>query len=309
MMRTLLTAFLVAGVLAHPAAQRAANTFVGSTPCDESIRRILSIPREAKAELIEWELTLDEPATSRGSASYHLRYKFGPTRPNQPGLDATAPMLERRGKWRVEPRTQAQARVVLDNGLSLLKVSDTLLHALAADGRLMVGTGGWSYTLSRRDALERDVEARLVATDPGDPDRTTSRAGGESVMGIFDGRTPCQGIARELGVAARPGCWKAKWRLTLFQDAKTRQPTTYRLEGTLYGLRSREGSWRITRGTSASPDAEVYELAAVNGESTGLLLKGDDRVLFFLDRERRPLTGNARNAYTLDRRVFSGPPR
>jgi len=27
-------------------------------------------------------------------------------------------------------------------------------------------------------------------------------------------------------------------------------------------------------------------------------------VLFFLDRNRRPMTGNARNAYTLDRRSF-----
>ena len=78
-------------------------------------------------------------------------------------------------------------------------------------------------------------------------------------------------------------------------------PTTYRLEGTLYRPRVREGSWRIGRGAAGLPDAEVYELAPADGESAAALLKGDDRVLFFLDRNRRPLTGNARLAYTLDR--------
>ena len=304
MTRFVLAALLTVASVAEPAAQPRTTVFVGSTPCGEGIRTVLTIPREADAELIEWELTLVDPADTRGAATYHLRYRFGPTRPNQPGLDATATSLERRGTWRVaaNARRQPTAGVVaLDNGLSLLKVSDTILHALAPDGSLMVGNGGWSYTLSRRDAVEKDVDTRLVAADTGDPDRTTSRATGPTVFGIFDGRTPCQGIARDLGVAARPGCWKAKWRLTLLHDPKTRQPTTYRLEGTLYGSRPREGSWRIVRGAPALPDADVYVLGPVNGESPALLLKGDDRVLFFLDRNRRPLTGNARNAYTLDR--------
>ena len=280
------------------------RVFVGSTPCAEALRTLLAIPGDAKAELIEWELTLAEAAQPRGAATYHLRYKFGQTRPNQPGLDATAASLERRGSWRLEQaarRQPATGVVVLDNGLSLLKVSDTILHAAAPDGSLMAGTGGWSYTLNRRDAVEQDVDPRLVAADPGDPDRTTSRATGPTVLGIFDGRTPCQGIAREIGAAARPGCGKAKWRLTLFQDPTTRQPTTYRLEGNVYASRPREGTWRIGRGATGLADAEVYELAPPNGELPALLLKGDDRVLFFLDRNRRPLTGNARNAYTLDR--------
>ena len=305
MTRLVLALSLAVASSVEPVSQPGTTVFVGSTPCGEAIRTILAIPREAKAELIEWELTLEEAAGARAPATYHLRYKFGRTRPNQPGLDADAPSLERRGGWRLDaaPQLRPARLVVLDNGLSLLKVSDTVLHALARDGSLMSGNGGWSYSLSRRDAVEPDVELRLVAADPGDPDRTTSRATGPTVLGIFDGRTPCQGIARELGVAARPGCGKAKWRLTLFHDATTRRPTSYRLEGTVDALRPREGSWRITRGASGLPDAEVYELAAANDESPARLLKVGDRVLFFLDRNRRPLTGNARTAYTLDRRV------
>jgi hypothetical protein len=305
MQRLLLAAILAGASFSGPAVVSRSTVFVGSTPCDESIRTILGIPREANAELIEWELTLEEAADARAGATYHLRYKFGPTRANQPGLDSTAPTLERSGSWRIETPAEGQraaAVVTLEKGLSLLKVSDTILHVLAPDRTLMVGNGGWSYTLSRRDAVERPVDSGLAAADSGDPARTTSHETGPSVLAIFDGRTPCQGIAREIGIAARPGCWKAKWRLTLLQDPKTRQPTVYRLEGTLYRSVPREGAWRITRGSRALPDAEVYELAPANGESPVLLLKGDDRVLFFLDRNRHPLTGTAGNAYTLDRR-------
>jgi len=281
------------------------RVFVGSTPCGESIRTLLGVPRDVNADLIEWELTLNDPGESGARSTYDLRYRVGMTVPNQPGLGSAARRLERRGTWRVGTgiRSQPAATVVeLDGAVSFVKVSDTILHVLEPDRRLMVGDGGWSYSLSRRDAAEPAVDAALAAADSGDGPRTTSRATGPSVFGIFDGRTPCQGIARELGVPARPGCWKAKWRLTLFHDPKTHQPTTYRLEGTVYGRRPREGRWQIAKAIPARTDAEVYELAAPNGEAQVLLLKGDDRVLFFLDRERRPLTGNAGSAYTLDRR-------
>ena len=283
------------------------SVFVGSTPCDETVRELLGIPRDANAELIEWELTFDQAVNATPSGTYQLRYRYGRTRPNQPGLDADAQRLERRGSWRIDARTVTSLGapiLKLDGAMSLMRVGESVLHVVAPDGTLMSGNGGWSYTLSRRDAVEKDVPADLVAADRGDPDRTTSRATGPAVFGIFDGRTPCQGIARELGVTARPGCAKAKWRLTLFRDPATHQPTTYTLEGSLYGLRRREGSWRVTRGIPVLPAAEVYELAPVNGEAPGLLLKASDRVLFFLDRERRPLTGNARFGYTLDRRSF-----
>jgi hypothetical protein len=303
MRRLAVTALLAAVSLSEPAAASLSTVFVGSTPCDETIRRLLDIPPAANAELIEWELSLSEGEQGASSGSYELRFRFGRTRPNQPGLDEDAARRERRGTWRIDAWTlrPAAAIVKLDAGVSLLKVGDSILHVLETNGSLMAGNGGWSYTLSRRDAGETKIAASLAAADSGDPPRTTSRATGPSVSGIFDGRTPCQGIARELSIAARPGCSKAKWRLTLFHDPKTHEPTTYRLEGTLYRSQPREGSWRITEGIPGLPGSEVYELAPVNGESQVLLLKGDDRVLFLLGRDRRPLTGNAANAYTLDR--------
>ena len=174
MRRFAITALLAAVSFSQPAAA-AGNVFVGSTPCNENIRGLLDIPLDANAELIEWELSLSEAGQNSASGTYELRFRFGKTRPNQPGLDDDAPTRERRGTWRIETETlqqQAAAIVKLDGGVSLRKVGDTILHLVEADGRLMAGNGGWSYTLSRRDAVEKNVPATLAAADPGDAPRT-----------------------------------------------------------------------------------------------------------------------------------------
>ena len=111
------------------------------------------------------------------------------------------------------------------------------------------------------------------------------------------------GIARELAAAVRPGCWKLKWRVTLFQDPRSDEPTTYKVEGTLYGSNAREGQWRTRRGAMDDPSAMVYELLPNSQHRRILLSKGDDNVLFLLDQSRRPLVGTAQNTCTLDRRT------
>jgi hypothetical protein len=290
------------------ASQRAATdpaihgVFVGSTPCGGAVSAMLGIPPEAKAELIEWKLTLYQSRDAQ-SAAYHLRWSYGPTVPNQPGLSRNAPANERRGTWRI--RTDSASRVTTYElgGISLLEVSRDVVHLLAADRSLLIGDGGWSYTLTRETALEPKVDPALVATDAGGESRTISPASiGPTVFGVFEGRTPCQRIARELGAAVRPGCSKLKWRVTLYQHPQSRQPSTYKVEGTLYGSGTREGTWQIQRGTPDDAGRTVYTLQPAAGQRNLLLLKGDDNVLFFLDSGRRPLTGTAGNSYTLDRR-------
>jgi hypothetical protein len=313
MMRVaLITAALAwSTTVAHPLSLAAGKTqptvlgtFVGTTPCDDAIRSLLQLPVDAKADLIEWELTLHQaPAANSGTPSYQLRYAYGPAVPNRPGLAADAPRRQRSGSWTRSTGTGITL-YRLSDGLSLQRISDNIFHVLNTDGSLMVGNGGWSYTLGRRDALEPAVDPALIAGDPGDEGRTISPlSSGPHVFGVFEGRTPCQAVARVLESAARPGCWKAKWRMTLFQDPQTHKPTTYKLEGTLFRSAAREGQWRVASGTPDDPKATVYELTPSSGQREMRLLKGDDNVLFFLDEQRRPLTGTARNAYTLDRRI------
>jgi hypothetical protein len=118
---------------------------------------------------------------------------------------------------------------------------------------------------------------------------------------VFEGRSPCHGIARELKIPTHAGCIKAKWRVTLYQNEKTSGPTTYKIEGTLQRQNVREGAWNIVRGTKRDPNTTVYQLNASGNEAPLFLLKGDDNVLFFLDQKREPMVGHAEFSYTLNR--------
>ncbi|HKH62780.1 MAG TPA: hypothetical protein VKA49_18185 [Flavitalea sp.] len=120
------------------------------------------------------------------------------------------------------------------------------------------------------------------------------------VYGVFEGRPPCQEIARQLKVNVNQDCNKLKWRLFLFQDNKG-QPTTYLLFGSFYREESREGKWKISKGSKTDPDAIVYELDSGQPGKTFYLLKGDDNVIFILDENKALRVGNEDFSYTLNR--------
>lgn len=126
---------------------------------------------------------------------------------------------------------------------------------------------------------------------------------GNGVFGVFDGRTPCQEIAREINLQARPECIKIKWRVALFQDSVTRAPTTFKLEGFVFRNPPREGRWTIIKGTANNPNADVIQLDADKPQQSIYLLKADDNVLLFLDNERRLMKGNEHFGYALYRAI------
>ena len=95
-------------------------------------------------------------------------------------------------------------------------------------------------------------------------------------------------------------CIKLKWRLFLFQD-KNGQPTTYMLYGTFYIDQTRQGTWKISKGTKSDPDAIVYELDPGQPGKTFYLMKGDENVIFFLDENKALRIGNPDFSYTLNR--------
>jgi hypothetical protein len=55
-------------------------------------------------------------------------------------------------------------------------------------------------------------------------------------------------------------------------------------------------------GTESDPHAIIYRLEPAKGHALLHLLKGDDNVLFFLDKKQKPLVGHAEFSYTLNRR-------
>jgi hypothetical protein len=123
-------------------------------------------------------------------------------------------------------------------------------------------------------------------------------ASGPSVYGVFAGRTPCQEFMREVKLAIRPECIKRKMGVTFYQDPVTHEPTTYET----YGMdkRTGKGKWHIIKGMPGDPQATVFKLD-LDAENFLFLLKGDDNVLFILDRNKHYLVGNGSFSYTFNR--------
>jgi hypothetical protein len=118
-----------------------------------------------------------------------------------------------------------------------------------------------------------------------------------SVLGVFEGRTPCGRIAVEFTGFPGEGCEKIKWRLTLYQDSVTGRPTTFRYQGT---RTTREGNWVLSRGTPSDPGATVVRLTPAAPHRAIAFQKVDD-VLLLLDGTGKAVVGDASWSYTLNR--------
>ena len=273
----------------------APTEFVGTMPCGEAIRAFVGgLAAGEPCPAVTWRLDLG--VSERNAPGWSLDARYGAPTASNPGLTFNGPGVLIRGTLE---RSGTTYRLISNTGqsISLRKVSSTLLHVLDDKNRLMPGTSAYSYTLSRAD----------VTDDPGRPEQApggsytlSPRATGNTVFGIFGGRTPCMGIVRALHIELTDGCQRLKWRITLLQQAGTQEPTTYKIEGTLHH-RAREGAWRIVRGTASDPDAVVYQLDATTAEGSMLLWKADDNVLFLLDERKQPLVGTIDFSYTLNR--------
>lgn len=138
------------------------------------------------------------------------------------------------------------------------------------------------------------------------PSKSNSRsrlAEGPNVWGVFEGRVHCQSMAEVMHIQMAPNCEKLKWRFSFFVDPKTKQPATYKWEGSLYREKVREGKWTILKGTADDPDATVIQLDPDHPERSIFLLKGDENVLFVLDGSKKLMVGGDYLSYTFNRTV------
>lgn len=122
---------------------------------------------------------------------------------------------------------------------------------------------------------------------------------GASIFGVFDGRTPCHELVVEFTrFPSFPGCLKIKWRLTLYQDSSTGEPSTYLSMGT---STFREGTWSILQGMEGDSDEVIYQLNLEEGQQPLSFLHVDENHLFLMDRDMNLLVGNELFSYTLSR--------
>jgi hypothetical protein len=135
---------------------------------------------------------------------------------------------------------------------------------------------------------------------------------GSSVSGIFEGRPPCNGLAKQLKISTPADCEKLKCNLTLYQDSVTMQPTTFALtiigggdviklaDGSSYLQKLIKGKWTIIKGVKGNPAAAIYRLE-IESDAYLYLLQGDENVLFVLDENKEFSVGNEDFSYTLNR--------
>lgn len=129
-------------------------------------------------------------------------------------------------------------------------------------------------------------------SQPAPPGWTDVPADG-SLLGIFEGRFPCD------------GCERLKVGLALYRDPTTLGPTTYAMREIRVGHdeppSDSGGTWRTSVGTYADPNATVYELIPTTSDVLVLYQKADDNILLLLDAEKRLKVGNASHSFTLSR--------
>ncbi|HUG41648.1 MAG TPA: hypothetical protein VMM12_14260 [Longimicrobiales bacterium] len=143
-------------------------------------------------------------------------------------------------------------------------------------------------------ALAPELAAQTVTPDGA---RLALPLRSDSLVGVFEGRTPCGKLFVEFTGYDSPACEKVKWWLALYRDPAG-EPGGYRFEGTRV---TRTGAWAIERGTASQPDAVVYRLFTDLPVGSIALLRIDANILLLLDGDRRPMVGDASWSYTLSR--------
>jgi hypothetical protein len=133
------------------------GVFVASTPCSEGTRPLPGIPPDIDCELMKWKLTLYQNASKKTPTIYKLHCSYGLPKQGTTGLIGGGQKIELEGEWKIIKGTASNPRAVVyqlhDNKtsttVSLLKLSDSLLHLLDSELRLMIGSAAWSYTLNK----------------------------------------------------------------------------------------------------------------------------------------------------------------
>jgi hypothetical protein len=254
-----------------------APVYYGSTPPDMAVREFLNISLTDSIDFIKWKLELS-------ANNYKLSCRYGIGRPNTNGF-TNEKEVNFSGKLSKDERYYHLRRKA--KTLQILELNSNLLHLLDKNKRMLVGNGGYSYTLN--------IDSPVKSTEFGFPARQTDL---ESVI-AFEGRTPCQELSTLLRLNKRDVCDKLKWYIIFFSDSVTGQPSHYLKDGTAYRQETMvKGKWEIVKGANGKI---IYKLDPEKQSAATHLLRADDNILLFTDPEGNLLVGNEDFSYTLNR--------
>jgi hypothetical protein len=285
LVKLIIVAGLYVSLFCSPPTSDTSSIYIGSTPGDDPIKSILSITADSKVDFMRWDLVLNS------SGTFSLKLSYGEAKPNTLGFKDTS---ERSydGRYSVSKNDREIYHLKakgINGELMLARINENLFHILTSDQQLMVGNGGWSYILNAVKPVQVSSALRSFTLPPMDTSRQM----------VFDGRTPCVAFAKDHGITVDPSCFKFKWRLILNRDPHTLVPTTYTARRIVYDITDNTGKWSVRK--TESP-ALIIQLNPDEPERSISLVMLDNNILYFLDRNGHPYTGNADFSFALNRK-------
>lgn len=271
--------------------------FVGTSPCQDLIRPLHHVPAKAGCDQVKWQLTLHQDSRTNMPTTYTLASEYEVYTSNSTSEKSGSHTFE--GTWTIEQNVAGHPGSIFytldpekpERTLSFIRLDDNVIHVANKDKSLMTGDGGQSYSLNRKNPKPTASVKQSLPVSTVDHALTQI---------VFQGRTPCQEIARVSAIPVAEDCLKLKWLFTLNYNPVTHEPSTYSLARTGHRESPITGTWTILHGTRNNQQAIVYKLKTNKAEESIYLLQADKNVLFFLDREMNLLVGNQDFDYTLN---------
>lgn len=271
--------------------------YVASTPGDDAaIIKYLGLPTDTPSDFVRWDLKLHENQT------FNLNIHYGVSKANTLGFINNGTQKSIQGSFIRSKSTESLldkydfSSEDLKVRFSTVQINENLLHLLDDQGKLMVGNGGWSYTLNKK--VDQGQETENLIMKP-----TVSKIFKPAACDTFIGRTPSARFSQDHGLTSNSKNFKLKWRIILNRDPSSLLPTTYHLRNVINNEPNELlGTWQIITGTAEYPDALIYQLDFAQPIPSIRLLVGDENVLFFLDKQNRLYTGNSDFSFTMNRK-------
>lgn len=253
------------------------TNYTASTPAGPVVRSFLGIPLTDSIDFIRWKISFSE-------SHYTLACNYGIGKPNTGGFINGGKTIDVSGILR-----KGKNIYLLQNGdktLQLAELNADLLHIMDSEDNLLAGNGGWSYTINNMKPSVMTV---------------ISMNAGQTILKdsmVFNGRTPC-GVPGV--IAAGHDCYKLKWRIVLYADSGSNQPTTYKAYVVFRSLdKPRTGNWKMIKGKN---NRITYGLYDDSGKIFLNLISPGENILLFTDANGKLLVGNEDFSYTLNKRL------
>jgi hypothetical protein len=249
--------------------------YTASTPAGRTVRDFLGISQADSIDFIRWYLKIAD------QKEFDLSCSYGIGKPNTNGfIDEKKVSLKGTANFNNGILTLNH----LHKLLSMQVLNHNIMHLLNKDGSMMVGNGGWSYTLNAINPLPAS-EIKLATKNTGFTDSI-----------IFEGRTPCRGMEELMIGKTRPECYKKKWLLSLYKSGSNATSGRYKIGS---AAEPKTGNWKLKK----NDDGKIIYSLDLNNGNTLDLLHADKNILYIMDVKGGLMVGDHDFSYSLNRRI------